>query len=186
MNLIVGQILRGRRGTYYCLKEALKSSTVFKAQVLPELTTTIPLYEERNFQPLEGRTSANRLCSAVVKTEPDAEKAVALKRELGNYQLPGIPSCRYIRAFHDTIQTGSEANGPNENPEKLDECPALVLEWMEYDLKTIPSWNYRQGSDLPKIIAKSVLSALDFIKCEYDGVHTGECKATMDDCKPVS
>lgn len=50
----------------------------------------------------------------------------------------------------------------------------MVFEWMEHDLRTVPSNQFRQNSDLPKIIAKSVLSALVLLKTQYSAVHTGE------------
>ena len=43
MALSIGQILRGRNGTYR-LVEALKAPTVFKAQVLPNSSTKPGLY----------------------------------------------------------------------------------------------------------------------------------------------
>ncbi len=51
----------------------------------------------------------------------------------------------------------------------------MVFEWMEHDLRTVPSNQFRQNSRLPKIIAKSVLLALALLKTQYGAVHTGEC-----------
>jgi len=43
MALTIGQILKGRKGTYR-LVEALKASTVFKAEILPVSSTKAGLY----------------------------------------------------------------------------------------------------------------------------------------------
>lgn len=47
----------------------------------------------------------------------------------------------------------------------------MIFEWMDSDLWQIPSKSFRSGSRLPRIIARSVLNALDVFDKE-DGVHT--------------
>ncbi len=47
MGLSIGQILRGRKGTYRLI-EALKAPTVFKAQVLPSSSIKADLYGSLN------------------------------------------------------------------------------------------------------------------------------------------
>jgi hypothetical protein len=51
-------------------------------------------------------------------------------------------------------------------------------EWMENDLAGVASDDFRENSDLPVIIAKSVLSALAILKTQYKGIHTGEYHLT--------
>lgn len=46
MNLGIGQVLKGRNGTYRLL-ESLKTPTVFKAQVLPDSSIKPGLYDQR-------------------------------------------------------------------------------------------------------------------------------------------
>lgn len=45
---------------------------------------------------------------------------------------------------------------------------------MDHDLRSVPSHQFRENSNLPKIIAKSVLSALAILKTEYNAIHSGE------------
>ena len=58
-----------------------------------------------------------------------------------------------------------------------DDTLCLVFEWMDHELRTVPSHQHRQNPNLPKIIAKSVLSALALLKTEYNAVHTGESRS---------
>ena len=109
--------------------------------------------------------------SAVVKSDTHRTK-IALRRERHNYTLPEISSSRYIRALYDV--SGSDPI----DVQKLDgsaeeEPPCLIFEWMEHDLRSVHSDQYRQNSDLPKNIAKSVLSALHVIGSQYKATHTG-------------
>ena len=107
----------------------------------------------------------------MVKTELGPEKT-CLKRELHNYKLPAVASCPYIRTLYDVI-------GPGRDDAKVDNATTedplcMVFEWMDHDLRTVPSDQYRRNSNLPKIIAKSVLSALALLKTQYGAVHTGK------------
>lgn len=47
----------------------------------------------------------------------------------------------------------------------------MVFEWMDTDLWQLPSRPFRSGSDLPRIVSRSLLEALAVIESE-DGVHT--------------
>jgi serine/threonine protein kinase len=110
--------------------------------------------------------------SAVVKTELGPEK-ICFKRERENYKLPAIADCQYVRALYDVI-------GPDEGDAQVfstsetDDPVCMVFEWMDHDLRTVSSDQFRQHSNLPKVIAKSVLSALALFKAEYNGIHTGK------------
>lgn len=107
----------------------------------------------------------------MVKTALGELEYVALKREYKNYRNPDIASSSYIRTLYDAVgffedellQDGSATEGP----------PCLVFEWMETDLRSLPSHQYRDDSSLPKLISKSVLSALDVFK-RYNTIHTGK------------
>jgi serine/threonine protein kinase len=109
------------------------------------------------------------MSSAVVKTELGIEK-ICLKRERDNYALPAIASCKYIRKLLDIVQPD---HGCRPVP-KTEEQICLVFEWMEQDLRTVPSALFRENSNLPKIVAKSILSALALLKDQYSAIHTGE------------
>ena len=112
------------------------------------------------------------MSSAVVKTELGPEK-ICLRRENDNYKLPAIASCQYIRTLVDIIgPKGVDTQVDNEFTMKESLC--LVFEWMEQDLRTLPSDQFRENSNLPKIIAKSVLSALALLQNQYNAIHTGE------------
>ncbi|KAL8760671.1 MAG: hypothetical protein Q9184_003156 [Pyrenodesmia sp. 2 TL-2023] len=130
--------------------EALKAPTVFRAQVLPDSTIKSPF--------------------AVVKTDTKPEQSM-LKLERHNHGLPAIASCPYIRQLFDVV-------GPDrdyvdcEDYETVQDPFYLVFEWMEHDLRAVPSDKFRQGSNLPRTIAKSVLSALTVIKQKYNSCHT--------------
>ena len=109
----------------------------------------------------------------MVKTELGPEK-ICLERERSNYKLPAVASCQHIRALHDVV--GPDGDGIHaESISRTEDPPCLVLEWMEHDLRTVPPDQFRQNSNLPKIIAKSVLLALVLLKTQYGAVHTGEC-----------
>lgn len=110
--------------------------------------------------------------SAVVKTEIGPEK-ICLKRERGNYRLLAVASCQYIRSLYDVVgPDGDDVQVKNTSTTEDPLC--MVFEWMEHDLRTVPSDQFRQNSNLPKIIAKSVLSALALLKSQANAVHTGE------------
>jgi hypothetical protein len=47
----------------------------------------------------------------------------------------------------------------------------LVFEWIDHDLRTAPSFEFRNNSDLPKTISKAVLSALALLS-KFNSVHT--------------
>ena len=113
------------------------------------------------------------ISSAVVKGALEPTKK-ALRRERNNYLIPGIRSSPYIRSQYDVLQYGSHSF---EDPPQADETatapPGLVFEWMEYDLWQVPSERFREDSVLPKVISRSVLSALALLKTRYDAIHTG-------------
>jgi len=107
----------------------------------------------------------------VVKTEIGNE-TVCFKRERSNYRLPAIISCQYIRTLYDVVGP-EEDDAQAESALTTEDPPCMVFEWMEHDLRTVPSEQFRQNLHLPKIVAKSVLSALEVLKTEYGAVHTG-------------
>jgi len=108
----------------------------------------------------------------VVKTEIGPEKT-CLERERSNYKLPAIISCQYIRTLYDVVGPDGD-DAQVESASMTEDPPCMVFEWMEHDLRTVPSDQFRQNSDLPKIIARSVLSALVLLKTQHSAVHTGK------------
>ena len=109
----------------------------------------------------------------MLKTEIGPEKT-CLRRELSNYRLPAVASCQHIRTLYDVIGPDGE-DAQNESISRTGDPLCMVFEWMEHELRTVPSDQFRQNSNLPKIIAKSVLLALALLKTQYGAVHTGEC-----------
>lgn len=111
--------------------------------------------------------------SAVVKTALEPTKK-ALRRERNNYLIPGIRSSPYIRSQYDILDRDPDSG---EDPPQVDETATapsgMVFEWMEYDLWQVPSERFRRNSILPKVISRSVLSALALLKTQYDAIHTG-------------
>lgn len=155
MTLGTGQILRGSIGTYKVLN-SLKAPTVYKAQVLSG--------------------SRKDVGYAVVKTAASELESVALNREYQRYQVPDIASNPYIRNLYDTV--GMFEGGMGDGTEVAEEPPCLVLEWMDTDLRCLPSQQFRHASHLPKIVSRSVLSALDVFK-KHNLMHTGKCPTSQ-------
>lgn len=107
----------------------------------------------------------------MVKTETGPEKT-RLRRERANYGLAAVASCRHIRSLYDVIGPDGEAAQVDETLTNQDPL-CLVLEWMEQDLRTLSCDQFRKNSNVPKIVARSVLAALVVLKTQYNAVHTG-------------
>lgn len=170
MILSTGQVLKGRNASYRLL-DALRAPTVFKAQVLDTRTVKSELYAM--LRVCNMRCASLPVPSAVVKTALEPKKK-DLRRERNNYLIPGIRSSPYIRKQYDILK-GDPYSG--EDPPQADETATapsgMVFEWMEHDLWHVPSERFRQNSTLPKVICRSVLSALALLKTQYDAIHTG-------------
>lgn len=167
MALRAGKIIRGATGTYELL-DALKAPTVYKAQVLSG-----PRINKRWYVSVTvlERPITYSNYRAVVKTAVAELENVALKREYNNYKIPDIASSPYIRTLYDAV--GSFEEDVRQGDAAAEDPLCLVFEWMETDLQSLPSHQYRRDSRLPKIISKSVLSALDIFK-RYNATHTGK------------
>ena len=106
--------------------------------------------------------------SAVVKTGEGED----FNREYNIYGLPTILSCPYIRTIRDVLEPEPHDKERDQTlSTKQPKC--LILEWMDNDLRTVPLENFGADSKLPKVVAKSVLLALAFLKKDFDAVHTG-------------
>lgn len=147
LQVTVGQILKGRNGLYEVI-EALKTNTVFKAAILGSTSEKIP-------------PGAQQL--AVIKTETDESMKYVFNRERNNYELPHMASCKTIRALRDVI--GFDSQKPLEP-----QC--MVFEWMDQDLRTVPYSKFRSKPELPRVIARSVLETLAFLKETYGAFHS--------------
>ena len=109
----------------------------------------------------------------MVKTALEPTKK-ALRRERNNYLIPGIRSSPYIRRQYDILEHDPHSGEEPPQGDETASAPAgMVFEWMEYDLWQVPSLLFRQSSVLPKVISRSVLSALALLNSQYDAVHTG-------------
>ena len=119
----------------------------------------------------------------------------SLWRERDNHRLPAIASCPHIRQLYDVIEPTREPSQqaselqeektPHEKPivqpesmSRLATPLCLIFEWMDYDLRNLPSNAFRGSSNLPKWIAKAVLEALAVLKSEYGAIHTGAHPST--------
>jgi hypothetical protein len=107
----------------------------------------------------------------VVKTAVGELENVALKREYNNYKNPDIASSPYIRTLYDAV--GSFEGNVRQDVAAAEDPPCLVFEWLETDLQSLSSHQYRGSSRLPKVVSKSVLSALDIFR-RYNTIHTGK------------
>lgn len=85
--------------------------------------------------------------------------------------LPAISSSQYIRKLYDVVPS---ADCDNTNHAATSDPFCLVFEWMDHDLRTVPSQKFRGNAMLPKATSKSILSALALLKTEFNAIHTGE------------
>ena len=88
-----------------------------------------------------------------------------------NHKLSSVAACQYIRSLHGVVEAEIDQEEGNGNSSTSN--PPLVFEWMEHVLAKLPSDAFRKNSDLPRIIAKSVLSALAVLKTQFNAIHTG-------------
>ena len=112
-----------------------------------------------------------------------AMERMALAREYEIYEGPGpVKTNPFIRKLHDLVGRWDMVEGrgragfdkEQEGGEEGDP-PCLVFEWMEHVLWDVRAEPYRGKNEsvLPKMIARSVLEALDVFK-EAGAVHTGQ------------
>jgi len=96
-----------------------------------------------------------------------------LRRELQQYDHADSNQCDYILTLYDFVD--SDVDEPSDADEATDEVPfCLIFKWMEQNLKMTPPDPYREKSVLPKVVAKSILSALARINKEGGSVHTSK------------
>ena len=114
----------------------------------------------------------------VAKTQgqrsPTMER-MALVREYEIYEGPGpVKTNPFIRKLHDVIGPWEmvEERGRAGFDKTSEDPPCLVFEWMEHTLWNVRAEQYREKSVLPKIIARSVLEALD-VFASANAMHTG-------------
>lgn len=100
----------------------------------------------------------------MIKTETDESMKYVFNRERNNYELPHMASCKTIRALRDVISFDSQ---------KPLEPQCMVFEWMDQDLRTVPYSKFRSKPELPRVIARSVLETLAFLKETYGAFHSG-------------
>lgn len=110
----------------------------------------------------------------VFKTALELIKKKTLRRERNNHCIPGIRTSPYIRSQYDVVEDETDLDQPVSPRDYYDTFPAgLVFELMETDLWRVPSAPFRQNSFLPKVISRSVLSALVLLKTKHDSIHMG-------------
>ncbi len=101
---------------------------------------------------------------------------MALAREYEIYEGPGpVKSSPFIRKLHDVIGPWEmvEGRGRAGFDKSSEDPPCLVFEWMEHVLWNVRAEHYRHDSLLPKMIARSVLEALDLF-ASANAIHTGK------------
>jgi serine/threonine protein kinase len=156
----------------------IETRHLFQSRSLIQLARQNRLVWNRHAQDLLELTAHSCYPSAMVKTACEPQQKISLSREHYHYTLSDIASCSYIRTMLDVVDLDQE-DAPVEAKmvATVKEPQCLVFEWMDHDLRHVPSDHYRQNSILPKIIAKSVLSALTLFKSPFDAIHSGECAA---------
>lgn len=100
---------------------------------------------------------------------------MALNREYEIYEGPGpVRTSPFIRKLHDIVGQWDmvEGRGRADFDKPSEDPPCLVFEWMEHVLWNVRAEPYREKSVLPKMVARSVLEALDLLT-PVNAMHTG-------------
>ncbi len=181
-------VLKGAKGAYRLL-EPLKSNTVFKAKSvhvsdaesrlqvsIPPAVRACPQLIDYSFMiksapPLTPQESIQRTPGQ----QSPAMERIALVREYEIYVGPGpVKTNPFIRKLHDVVGQWEmvEGRGRAGFDKTSEDPPCLVFEWMEHVLWKVRAEPYRENSVLPKVIARSVLEALD-ITASANAMHTG-------------
>lgn len=79
--------------------------------------------------------------------------------------MGSIAQSPHIRSLLEVIDHDEPTADTSQQPS------CMIFEWMDSDLWQIPSNPFRTGSQLPRVIARSVLNALTVFDCD-GGVHT--------------
>ncbi|KAK2771446.1 hypothetical protein FQN52_003865 [Onygenales sp. PD_12] len=141
-----GRMLHGRLHSFQLEKPLTKSSTVFKARVLPKSTGSTPQW-------------------AVIKTAYERYKLADLKWEYQVYSIESIRKSKHIRALLDTINDFDSAD-PTPGAE-----PWMAFEWMDHSLVDFDPKYFKQHPRILQVASKSVLKALTTYK-ELNLIHT--------------
>jgi hypothetical protein len=99
---------------------------------------------------------------AVVKSSTSDHEERSLQREYRACTIPEIAAGPYIRRLVDTVPSSQNQDNPS----------SLVFEWMNRNLADLPAGYFRAVQYLPKIVARSVLSALEVFKT-LNAIHAG-------------
>ena len=101
---------------------------------------------------------------------------MALVREYEIYEGPGpVKTNPFIRRLHGVIGPWEMVNerGRASFDKTSEDPPCLVFEWMEHVSWNVRAEPYREKSILPKVIARSVLEALN-VFASANAIHTGQ------------
>ncbi len=105
-----------------------------------------------------------------------AMERMALAREYEIYEGPGpVKTHPFIRKLHDVVGQWEmiEERGRARFDKPSEDPPCLVFEWMDHVLWNVRAEPYREKSVLPKVIARSVLEALNLLALA-NVMHTGQ------------
>lgn len=105
-----------------------------------------------------------------------AMERMALNREYEIYEGPGpVKTSPVIRKLHDVVGQWEmvEERGRARFDKPSEDPPCLVFEWMDHVLWNVRAEPFRERSVLPKVIARSVLEALDLF-ASANAMHTGQ------------
>ena len=101
---------------------------------------------------------------------------MALVREYEIYEGPGpVKTNPFIRRLHGVNGPWEMVNerGRASFDKTSEDPPCLVFEWMEHVSWNVRAEPYREKSILPKVIARSVLEALN-VFASANAIHTGQ------------
>ncbi|KAH7360307.1 kinase-like domain-containing protein [Rhexocercosporidium sp. MPI-PUGE-AT-0058] len=136
--LTIQQIVQGRHVSYE-VRKVLKDPVVWRGRRVIVKDTSMA-----NDPPGRGTI-------VMMKVAANKKSGYQFRNEEEMYKKDFIRDCAQIRSFMELI----------EDPK--DGTRIMVYEWMDWPLSEVKAGPYITGSDLPRLIAKSVLEALDVL-----------------------
>lgn len=162
--LRIGQILKGRCASYIVEKSLRRDETVFKAHVKSDVPSSkLSAYLTQAQQLSVKKVPTNSMNRRLIKIQLKSPINIVYTREVENYGAGATKKSPYIRSLLDLISHDAETSSSSQP-----QC--MVFEWMDTDLWQLPSENFRSGFQLSRIVARSMLKALDVLN-GLGGIH---------------
>ena len=148
----------------------LKLETITKPEpecvLTPELESELTSESESVARPELASVSKPGL-----KTLSEPKPDPVGKPESESLEFVSMPGVRFILKHEpDCVSKQDSETVVEQEPEP--DC--MVFEWMDYELRHVPPMNHRSGSNLPRLVAKSILGAIVDLSKTLKAVHTGK------------